>query len=96
MLKRIEQGDINTIIAWDSYWIGRHLRVLGALANSLDIAAQKRPGQIEIWEASKRSVITRVVLGIMISIAQEENETRQRRAKMGKIGTIESGIDLLH
>lgn len=93
MLARLEQGDIDAVIYWDNYRLGRHYRVLGTLANSLDIAGRNRPGkpEIELWEASKRTVISRVILGIMISIAQEENETRARRVKMGKTGTLQQG-----
>jgi DNA invertase Pin-like site-specific DNA recombinase len=93
MLNRIEAGDIDAVVYWDNYRLGRHYRVLGTLANSLDIGGQRRNGRgdIQLWEASKRAMISRIVLGIMISIAQEENESRTRRVKMGKLGTLEQG-----
>jgi len=51
---------------------------LGILANSLDIAgvARNERGDVELWEANKKTSISRVMLGIVISIAQEENEIR--------------------
>lgn len=93
MLDHLEQGNIDAVIYWDNYRLGRHFRVLGTLANSLDIAARNRSGkpEIELWEASKRTAISRIFLGIMISIAQEENEAKTRRVKMGRIGTLQQG-----
>lgn len=93
MLAHIETGEIDAVVYWDNYRLGRHYRVLGTLANSLDIAGVARNGRgdVELWEANKKTSISRVMLGIMISIAQEENETKIRRVKMGKIGTLQQG-----
>lgn len=94
LMAAIETGKIDVIVCFDSSRLGRHLRVLGTLANSLDIAMQDRNGrgQVEIYEASKRTRITRIMLGILISMAQDENETRVLRVKMGKKGTLQQGI----
>lgn len=94
MLKLVERGDIDVIVSFDSSRIGRHLRVLGTMASSLDIAKEQRNGrgEVTIWESSKNSSITRLVLSIMITLAQEENESRVRRIKMGKVGTLRQGF----
>jgi DNA invertase Pin-like site-specific DNA recombinase len=94
LLAQVEAGDIDAIVAFDSSRIGRHLRVLGAVANSLDLANQRRNGrgEVAIWEADKNNSLNRLMLSIMITIAQEENETRVRRTRMGKIGTLERGL----
>lgn len=91
MIERVEQGDIDAIVNFDITRIGRHLRVLGTLANSLDIANSKRRSEVQIWEASKNSTVTRMMLGIMITMAQEENETRVHRVRMGKVGRLKKG-----
>ena len=93
MLERIEQGDIDMVVSFDVTRIGRHFRVLGTLANSLDIARQSRngSGEVQIWEAAKHAILSGVMLGLMISIAQEENESRARRVRMGIEGTLKQG-----
>lgn len=93
MLERIEQGDIDMLVGFDVTRIGRHFRVLGTLANSLDIARQGRNGrgEVQVWEAAKHAILTDVMLGLMISIAQEENESRARRVRMGIEGTLKQG-----
>lgn len=91
-LERIEQGDIDMLVCYDVSRIGRHYRVLGTLSNALDIARQKRNGKpVEVWEASKNTQLTSVMLGLMISIAQEENETRARRVRFGMEGCLKQG-----
>lgn len=96
MLARLEQGDIDTVLFWDLDRMGRHLRVLGTVANSLDIAARNRGSykpEVEILETSKSSSpVNRVYLVIMIGLAQEENEKRARRIREGKIATLEQGL----
>ncbi|MBE7467615.1 MAG: recombinase family protein [Anaerolineales bacterium] len=91
MLERVEPGDIDAVIAFDISRLGRHFRVLGTMANSLDIANGKRRSEVQIWEASKNSTVTRMMLGIMITVAQEENEARVNRVNMGKIGKLKRG-----
>lgn len=93
MLERIESGDIDMIVAFDVTRLGRHFRVLGTLANSLDIARQGRNGngEVQVWEAAKHAILSGVMLGLMISIAQEENESRIRRVIMGIEGTLKQG-----
>jgi DNA invertase Pin-like site-specific DNA recombinase len=89
MLARIEAGDIDYLIGYDVSRLGRHYRVLGTMANSLDIARQNRSqGEVQVWEASKHTVLTGTMLGLMVAIAQEENETRARRFRMGVEGTL--------
>lgn len=93
LLAQVESGDIDAVVAFDSSRIGRHLRVLGALANSLDLAKEKRNGrEVAVWEADKNNSLTRLMLSIMITIAQEENETRVRRTRMGRKGTLDLGL----
>lgn len=66
--------------------------MLGALANSLDIAKTKRDGrEAIIWETGKNSTINGIMLNIMISLYQEENEARARRANEGKEGKLKMG-----
>lgn len=93
MLETIETGQIDHVIYWDNYRFGRHERVLGSFTNSLDIgnAVRNGRGEIQIWEASKGAIITRMVLGIMTQVAREENEAKNRRVKLGKIGTLQQG-----
>lgn len=93
MLKVVEAGQVDVVVYWDSYRFGRHYRVIGSFMTSLEIGDKLRNGQgdIEIWEASKNSPITRMLLGIMTSIGKEENDSRKRRVKMGKIGTLKQG-----
>ena len=93
MLKIIETGHVDVIACWDFYRIGRHYQVVGSLTTSLEIGDKLRnsKGDIEIWEASKNSPITRLLLGIMTSIGKEENDSRKRRMQMGKVGTLKQG-----
>lgn len=93
LLERIEQGDVDMLVGFDVTRIGRHFRVLGTLANSLDIARQDRngSGEVQVWEAAKHTMLTGTMLGLMISIAQEENESRARRVRMGIEGTLKQG-----
>lgn len=93
VLERVEVGDIDMVVVFDASRIGRHLRVLGTLSNSLDIARQSRndQGEVQIWEAAKHTMLSGVMLGLMITIAQEDNESRQRRMVMGIEGTLKQG-----
>ncbi len=91
MLKEIEAGIVDVVVYYDLYRFGRHHRVLGTFLTSIDEANKKRKEPIQIWEAAFKKMASRIELGIMVTIGQEENEARVRRIKMGKIGTLKQG-----
>lgn len=93
MLDHLETGQADVVVYYDLYRFGRHHRVLGSFQTALDEGNKKRSGKtpIEIWEAAHNKSVSKIELGIMITIAQEENDARVRRGRMGKIGTLEKG-----
>jgi site-specific DNA recombinase len=94
MLATVETGKADMIVSFDLTRIGRHFRVLGPLGDALDEGNKNRrgrSGELQIWEADKNTNLNRVMLGLLIAMAQNENEDRKRRIKMGRIGTLEQG-----
>jgi DNA invertase Pin-like site-specific DNA recombinase len=92
MLEVIETGQVDVVLYWDNYRLGRHYRVLGTFLNALETGEKGLGQKIQIWEAANGgAIVDRFVLGIKIGIGKEENEARKRRIKMGLIGTLEQG-----
>lgn len=94
MLAQVETGEVDMIVAFDLSRIGRHFRVLGPIGDALDEGNKNRrgrSGELQIWEADKNTNLNRVMLGLLIAMAQNENEDRKRRIKMGRKGTLEQG-----
>lgn len=88
MLEMIEAGQVDVVVYYDLYRFGRHHRVLGTFITAIDEGNKKRKEPIQIWASFSKSMASRVELGIMVTIGQEENEARARRVKMGKVGTL--------
>jgi len=90
LLDLVESGSVDVVVCWRDDRLYRHERVVTALKNAFELAAERRNGRpVEVYQET--GVITQDFMYLQAMMWRKENEARVARTRMGKIGTLEQG-----